>query len=60
MRCQQCGGTDTTNIVIKLQDDDDLSFYQCRRCEAKWWVHAGDAIALDEVLNLTTEAEARR
>ena len=60
MRCQQCGGSDTTTIVIKLHEDDSLSFYQCRRCESKWWEHDGGPIALDEVLNLTTEAEARR
>lgn len=59
MRCPQCQGTDTTMIVIKLRGDDDVSFYQCRRCEAKWWQHGSDTVALDEVLNLTAAAEAK-
>ena len=59
MRCPQCEGQDTTTIVIKLRGDDDVSFYQCRRCEAKWWQHDGSTIALDEVLNLTAEAETK-
>lgn len=59
MRCPQCKGEDTTTIVIKLRGDDSVSFYQCRRCEAKWWQHGGDTIALDEVLNLTAEAETK-
>ncbi|MDQ3940503.1 MAG: hypothetical protein M3238_04035 [Actinomycetota bacterium] len=59
MRCPQCRNEDTTMIVIKLKDDDSVSFYQCRRCESKWWEHAGDTIALDEVLNLTAAAETK-
>ena len=59
MRCPQCHGEDTTTIAIKLRGDDSVSFYQCRRCEAKWWQHNGDTIALDEVLNLTAEAEVK-
>jgi len=59
MRCPQCKSEDTTTILIKLKGDDSVSFYQCRRCEAKWWEHHGDAIALDEVLNLTAEAETK-
>ena len=59
MFCPQCQGEDTTTIVIKLRDDDSVSFYQCRRCEAKWWQHAGSTIALDEVLNLTAQAETK-
>jgi hypothetical protein len=59
MRCPQCEGEDTTTIVIKLRADDSVSFFQCRRCEGKWWQHGGDTIALDEVLNLTAEAETK-
>ena len=59
LQCPQCQGVDTTNIVIKLRDNDDVSFFQCRRCESKWWQHDGDTIALDEVLNLTAQAEVK-
>ena len=59
MLCPQCKGEDTTTIVIKLREDDDVSFFQCRRCESKWWQHHGDTIALDEVLNLTAQSEVK-
>jgi len=59
MHCPQCEAKDTTMIVIGLRDDDSVSFYQCRRCEAKWWQHQGDTIALDEVLNLTSHSETK-
>lgn len=57
--CPQCGGEDCTHIVINLKEEDTVQFYACRRCEAKWWEHEGDTIALDEVLNLATQAESR-
>lgn len=59
MQCPQCKNEDTTNIVIKLKGDDNVSFFQCRTCETKWWQHDGDTIALDEVLNLTAAAETK-
>lgn len=58
-KCPQCGGEDATNIVINLREEDSVQFFACRRCEAKWWEHEGDTIALDEVLNLAAEAELR-
>jgi len=57
--CPQCGGEDCTQIVINLKEEDSVQFFNCRRCEAKWWEHEGDTIALDEVLNLAAEAELR-
>ncbi len=53
MICPQCHGEDCTRIEIHLRDEDSVQFFSCRRCEAKWWEHGGDEIALDEVLNLT-------
>ena len=58
-RCPQCGGEDCTHIVINLKEEDSVQFYNCRRCEAKWWEHEGDTIALDEVLNLAAQSELR-
>lgn len=59
MRCPECKSEDTTMIEIKLKEEDTVSFFQCRKCETKWWEHAGDTIALDEVLNLTADAESK-
>ncbi len=58
-KCPQCGGEDCTHIVINLKEEDSVQFYACRRCEAKWWEHEGDTIALDEVLNLAAQSESR-
>lgn len=57
--CPQCGGEDCTQIVINLKEEDSVQFFNCRRCEAKWWEHEGDTIALDEVLTLAAQAELR-
>jgi len=59
MDCPQCGSSDSTNIVINLKADDNVQFYSCRKCEARWWEHRGDTIALDEVLNLAARADSR-
>lgn len=58
-KCPQCGGEDCTHIVINLKEEDSVQFYACRKCEAKWWEHEGDTIALDEVLDLAARAESR-
>ncbi len=59
MRCPHCKGEDTIEIEIRLKGDEDVQFYSCRRCEAKWWRRDGDTIALDEVLNLTAQKEGK-
>jgi hypothetical protein len=56
IECPQCGGKDCTHIVINLKEDS-VQFYSCRVCEAKWWEHGGDTIALDEVLNLAAQPD---
>ena len=58
-KCPQCGGEDCTHIVINLKEEDSVQFYACRKCEAKWWEHEGDTIALDEVLDLAAKSESR-
>lgn len=52
MRCPQCGGTDCTQIELHLTDEQNVEFFSCRRCEARWWEREGDTIALDEVLTI--------
>ncbi len=60
MRCQRCKGEDCIHIEIRLKGDDTLQFFSCRLCEAKWWVRDGDAVALDDVLTLTSRKESKR
>jgi hypothetical protein len=57
MNCPGCRGRDCVHIEIQLQGDQTVQFYSCRRCEAKWWERDGDAIALDEILNLAAKRE---
>jgi hypothetical protein len=59
MVCPHCDGEDCIQIEIRLKGEETVEFFSCRRCEAKWWQRDGDTIALDEVLDLTSELEAR-
>jgi hypothetical protein len=52
VKCPECSGTDCIEIEINLKEENTVRFMSCRRCEAKWWQREGNAIALDEVLNL--------
>ena len=60
MRCPHCDGEDCIQVEIQLKGEDQIQFYSCRRCEEKWWVRDGDTIALDDVLNLTSEREGKK
>ena len=60
MRCPQCKGEDCTEIEIHLTNDEPVQFFSCRRCEAKWWERAGEAIPLDEVLDLASKKHSKR
>jgi predicted nucleic-acid-binding Zn-ribbon protein len=59
MICPRCGGEDYIQIEIRLKGDETVEFFSCRRCESKWWERDGGTIALDEVLDLTAQQEAR-
>lgn len=59
MVCPHCDGEDCIQIDIRLKGEETVEFFSCRRCEAKWWQRDGDTIALDEVLDLTSELESR-
>jgi hypothetical protein len=59
MRCPHCDGEDCIQIEIRLKGEETVQFFSCRRCETKWWQRDGDTIALDEVLDLTSQLEAR-
>ena len=53
--CPECQFEDSIEITIDLSSDDSVQFFQCRRCEAKWWERDGNTVALDEVLDLTAK-----
>jgi formate dehydrogenase maturation protein FdhE len=60
MRCPNCGAQGATEIAINLNAEDEVRFFHCRECESKWWVRDGEAIAFDDVLDLTAESEKKR
>ena len=60
MRCPQCAGEDCIHIEISLKGDENVEFYSCRRCEAKWWQRDGGSIALDDVLTLAAQKESKK
>ncbi len=53
--CPKCGASDCIEIEIRLQEEHDVQFHSCRRCEAKWWERGGAAIALGDVLDLAAK-----
>ena len=57
--CPKCGSEDSVNIVINLETEDSVQFFQCRSCETKWWKKDGDTIELDKVLEITTHDERK-
>lgn len=60
MECPQCHAKDCTEIRLHLTEEENVEFFSCRRCEAKWWEREGDTIALDEVLNLASQKDAQK
>ena len=58
-RCPNCGSEDAVNIEINLETEDSVEFFQCRSCETKWWKRDGEAIDLQDVLEMTTRDERK-
>lgn len=54
--CVNCGSEEAIEIDIKLQDDTQVTFYSCHRCDSRWWNRDGEAVALDSVLDLARRA----
>ena len=57
MHCPRCQGEDCVHIEIGLQGEDNIQFFACRFCEARWWEHEGDPIDLDRVLEIASRNE---
>lgn len=50
--CANCGGTDAIGIRLRLNDDTEVDFHSCHRCEHRWWDADGEVIDLTAVLDL--------
>jgi transposase-like protein len=51
MNCPDCKSQDCIHIEIHLTDEQ-VQFYSCRSCEAKWWETEGGPVDLERVLGL--------
>ena len=52
MDCPQCGAAEVIEIRHTLENDVELLFFSCHRCEEKWWDRDGKVVELREVLDL--------
>lgn len=50
--CANCGGTDAIEIRLRLNDETEVDFHSCHRCEHRWWDADGEVIDLNAVLGL--------
>ena len=50
--CANCGSTDAIEIRLRLNDETEVDFHSCHRCEHRWWDSDGAAIDLTAVLDL--------
>lgn len=51
VNCPECNSHDCIHIEIHLTDEQ-VQFYSCRSCEAKWWETNGGPVDLEKVLCL--------
>lgn len=50
--CGSCGAADAIGIRLRLNDDVEVDFHSCHRCEHRWWNADGEVIDLTAVLDL--------
>lgn len=50
--CAHCGSADAIEIRLRLNDDTEVDFHSCHRCEHRWWGAEGGVIDLTAVLDL--------
>ena len=48
--CTVCGSAHVTRLSMSLTDGTPVDFTSCHRCEHRSWEHAGDALAVESVL----------
>ncbi len=51
--CAACGSAHVTRLSMSLTDGTPVDFTSCHRCEHRSWEHAGDALAVESVLEHT-------
>jgi hypothetical protein len=51
VKCPECNSQDCIHIEIHLTDEQ-VQFYSCRKCEAKWWESESGPVDLEKVLGL--------
>jgi Zn ribbon nucleic-acid-binding protein len=53
--CARCGSTDAIEIRLQLNNDMQVDFHSCHRCEHRWWDVDGEVIDLTTVLELARQ-----
>ena len=56
--CSWCGSPRVTRLTMSLTDGTPVEFTSCHRCEHRSWVHGGDALSVDNVLDRTRRTRA--
>jgi hypothetical protein len=51
--CRVCGSPHVTRLSMNLTDGTPVDFTSCHHCEHRTWEHAGDKLAVDNVLERT-------
>jgi DNA-directed RNA polymerase subunit M/transcription elongation factor TFIIS len=49
--CALCGASDVIEIRLNLDDDTEVDFHSCHRCEHRWWASNGEVLDLTSVLD---------
>jgi hypothetical protein len=50
--CAECGSGDAIGIRLRLNEEAEVDFHSCHRCEHRWWDADGEVIDLTAVLDL--------
>ena len=50
--CANCGSTDAIEIKLYFNDETEVHFHSCHRCEHRWWNSDGEVVDLTTVLEL--------
>ena len=49
--CSSCGASDAIRIQLTLNDNTEVNFSSCHRCEHRWWDSNGEVLDLTAVLD---------
>ena len=51
VECSSCGASDAIRIRLRLNDETEVNFSSCHRCEHRWWDSNGEVVDLTTVLD---------